>query len=1130
MLALDCASAASPAKKVLILNSYHAGYKGSDDLVEGISEVLRRSVPSVDIKVEYLDSKNYSGPGYDAWVLDMLRLKYQGKQFDLLLSTDDYAFDLLEKHHDTVFKSVPLVFCGTNYFDRNRLKGRPHFVGVDEKPSFDDTIGLILSLHSDTRKIVAIYDSSETGRLNNKDFQEAASKYASRVEFSSLAGKPMEELLAAVGSLQPGTVAVYFASFVTDRNNARISSIDALRQIAGASRIPIYGGWEFTLGHGIVGGRLIDLREHGLAAGRLAVKILEGASATELSGVELSPNRFMFDYVQLQRFDIAMSKLPAGSVIINQPQTFFDKHGVILLSVLSAFLSIAVLIALAKLLISRRELERSRQKFATIFRASPDPIAILDPASGSTLEINDSFTRILGYTTAEVTGCTWTELGMWIAPEEQARMLAALGSGIRLENHETLFRKKGGEDVPVLLSLERQLIDQRDALLVTVRDITERKQTEAALQAREERFRALFDRASEGIVIVSSDGRLVAANESFAGMHGYTAQEIGKLRLQELDTPETLRLLPNRIQRILSGESLIFEVENYHKDGHVFPLEVSASMIVLDGEQMIQSFVRDISERKRAEVERIRGEQALRLAQEQMSLSQQIGHTGSWVYDLTTNTMSGSPEAHRIFGIFPISCDMSLDDIETCIPERERTHEALMALIREERKYDIEYAMKPMDGSPSRVVQAIARLEKDAQGNPVRVLGFIQDITERKRADSERASLEAKLRESQKMEALGTLAGGVAHDFNNALAAILGNVELARQDVGAGHAALVSLDEIGKASRRAKDLVQQILAFGRRQTLDRKPTSLSLVVIESARLIRATLPEDVTLNVVCKPDAPAVLADATQIKQILLNLCQNALHAVQGHGRPGAIGICLVGVRQMDPSDDLRPGHYACLAVRDNGAGMDEATRSHIFEPFFTTKPKGKGTGLGLSVVHGIAQAHEAIIEIDSALGKGSEFLIYFPACELPVLEESKSALSIALTHADSKHVLYVDDEEAIVFLMKRLLERRGYRVSGFTNPKEALAAVRADPEQYDIAVTDYNMPQMSGLEVAIALREMRSDLPVVLASGYITEELRKEAPAAGVRELIYKPDTVEELCDAVARFANAQSQEKPSS
>ena len=431
-----------------------------------------------------------------------------------------------------------------------------------------------------------------------------------------------------------------------------------------------------------------------------------------------------------------------------------------------------------------------------------------------------------------------------------------------------------------------------------------------------------------------------------------------------------------------------------------------------------------------------------------------------------------------------------------------------------------ELRMLKPDGTPIWVHLA-ATVARDAGAPVLRVV--LRDITERKQAEVAHNLLEARLHESQKMEALGTFAGGVAHDFNNALAMIIGNVELARQDVGPGHAALASLEEIGKASRRAKDLVRQILTFSRHQKLERKATSLTPVVLESARLLRAGLPAKVSLNVDCRADTPAVLADAMQVSQILLNLCGNALHTVQDQERAGAIEIRLQAHAQREARGDLRPGRYACLTVRDNGAGMDEATRARIFEPFFTTKQVGEGTGLGLAVVYSIVQTHEATIEVESTPGQGSAFHIYFPAAEAHVPADTAQAADAAAIDGNGRHILYVDDEEGIILLMQRLLERQGYRVSGYTDPREALAAARANAAQFDLVVTDYNMPHMSGLELAQALREIRADLPVVLTSGYLTEELRAKAPAAGIRELIHKPNTVDELCAAVARFANAQ-------
>ena len=407
------------------------------------------------------------------------------------------------------------------------------------------------------------------------------------------------------------------------------------------------------------------------------------------------------------------------------------------------------------------------------------------------------------------------------------------------------------------------------------------------------------------------------------------------------------------------------------------------------------------------------------------------------------------------------------------------------------------------DGTVRNVMFHKARMLDDA-GKPTGIVGMMTDITELKQSEARRDQLEAQLRESQKMEALGTLAGGVAHDFNNIIAAIMGNVELARQDVGPGHLALESLEEIRKASRRAKDLVQQILAFGRRQQAARKVIALAPVVEESARLLRTTLPAGVELKVECAPDAPAVLADATQVEQVLLNLGANAWHAIEHQARPGMIGLSLracdlLAGQAPDAgaafvSGEVPPGRYACITLQDNGCGMDKGTVARIFEPFFTTKPVDKGTGLGLAVVHGIVQEHGASIEVHSVPGEGSIFRLYFPAAQAADEALRTSPAEAVPVHGQGRHVLFVDDDESIVFLMTRLLERQGYRVSGFIDAREALAAARANPGQFDLAVTDFNMPGMSGLDVARELRAIRPDLPVALASGYITDELRAQA------------------------------------
>lgn len=330
-------------------------------------------------------------------------------------------------------------------------------------------------------------------------------------------------------------------------------------------------------------------------------------------------------------------------------------------------------------------------------------------------------------------------------------------------------------------------------------------------------------------------------------------------------------------------------------------------------------------------------------------------------------------------------------------------------------------------------------------------------------------------------------------------------------------------------------LVQQILAFSRRQDSTRQPTCLRAVLEEAHSLLRATLPADVTLQLHVDPNLPAVMANATQIEQVVLNLATNALQAV--HGQAGAsVQLRLERVEQLDapgsldevealPAPVAWPGVGARLSVIDNGSGMPPETLGRVFEPFFTTKAPGAGTGLGLAVVHGILREHGAALRVRSRRGAGTVFTAVFPgltdaAPDEPLPEQPETTRPARpWGDAAAPHVLYVDDDEAITFLVRRLLERDGYRVSAFTDPHDALDALRNGPPDVALCITDFNMPRMSGLRLAREVKALHPNLPVAIASGYISEELRLQAPAAGVDEVIYKPDTVEALCDAIARL-----------
>jgi len=468
---------------------------------------------------------------------------------------------------------------------------------------------------------------------------------------------------------------------------------------------------------------------------------------------------------------------------------------------------------------------------------------------------------------------------------------------------------------------------------------------------------------------------------------------------------------------------------------------------------------------------------------------------------------------------------------------------------------DVVLGMPVGDGGDVRWALCNAYPENDAHGGLRHVVLTFVDISSLKAAQARQKTLQAQLAQSQKMEALGTLAGGVAHDFNNILAAILGNADLARQDLAPFAPARESLHEISTAARRGRELVRQIMAFSRRQPMVRTPVYLGDVLTESCSLLRAALPPQIELVQSCARDIRPILADATQLGQVLLNLGTNAIHAMQGQS-----GLIEFLVDELPGNHPDLPAELAqaCaggavrVRVRDNGCGMDEATRSRMFEPFFTTKAVGSGTGLGLPVALGIVQSLGGAIDVQTAVGQGTSISLFFPVCasmvtvprsigrNMPSSPDEDGTMSRPGAPAapdpmetptmadalptDQRHILYLDDDDTLVFLVRRLLERRGHKVTAFTEQREVIEAVRENPGGFDLLLTDYNMPGMSGLDVAKAVLAINPALPVAVASGYITDDLQAEAMAAGVREVVFKTDAVESFCEVVARLATPRA------
>lgn len=379
---------AETPRNILLLNSYHEGFKGTDDIVAGFRAVVNEAVPGTNIKTEYLDSQNFSGPAYDEQVVALLRHKYRGHHFDLLVISDDYAFNLVEKYYDELFAPIPVVFCGTNAFEPQRIAEKNRFVGVDERPSFRETVELIRQLRPQTRRMVVIHDSSLVGQINSEEFRTATAGLVAEVDFTYLAGLELEELQAKVQALPADTVAIYFASFVLNRAGKSYSSGAALELLAAKSPVPIFGGWEFSLGHGIVGGKLVNLHEHGTLAGRLAVRIFKGEEIAALPKLSPSPNQFMFDQQELLRFHIKDALLPAGSMVVNRLPSFYQRNRAEIFIALSVALVLVVICSFIVLYQSRRNLQRAYREQLAVEKSLREKQAELTLALGEIKQLS----------------------------------------------------------------------------------------------------------------------------------------------------------------------------------------------------------------------------------------------------------------------------------------------------------------------------------------------------------------------------------------------------------------------------------------------------------------------------------------------------------------------------------------------------------------------------------------------------------------------------------------------------------------------------------------------------------------------------------------------------------------------
>jgi PAS domain S-box-containing protein len=413
------------------------------------------------------------------------------------------------------------------------------------------------------------------------------------------------------------------------------------------------------------------------------------------------------------------------------------------------------------------------------------------------------------------------------------------------------------------------------------------------------------------------------------------------------------------------------------------------------------------------------------------------------------------------------------------------------------------------------IMDCRTKVVRDAKDNAIALCGISTDITEEKK-------LEEKLGQAQKMEAIGTLAGGIAHDFNNILFPMVGYAEMLKEDLADGSPQQEYVADILSAALRARDLVQQILAFSRQSHQERIPIRVQQVLKEAVKLTRASLPSSIRVDVEIDTQCPAVMADPTQIHQIVMNLITNAYHAMEEGGGVLTISLGTAVLDGRHPKDSGLPGGtYVCLKIADTGHGIDPIIQERIFEPYFTTKAEGKGTGLGLSVIHGIVTSYQGNIRIESELGKGSVFIVYLPVVMVaPKGEPAHEKISIP---GGSERILLVDDEAPVVGMVNKMLQRLGYAVTTRTSSTEALEAFRADPNRFDLVVTDMTMPGMTGDRLTMEIKRIRPDIPVILCTGFSNRIDESRAADIGIQGFVLKPILRQDIAETIRRVLGDQ-------
>jgi PAS domain S-box-containing protein len=725
------------------------------------------------------------------------------------------------------------------------------------------------------------------------------------------------------------------------------------------------------------------------------------------------------------------------------------------------------------------------EQYKTIIRTSMDGFLLVD-TEGRFLDVNDAYCHMIGYSRDELLKMRIQDIEAVESPEETAariRKLMETGS----DRFETRHRHRDGRIIDIEVSVN--YIKGDEGMLFTfLRDITERKVAEKELKLKAE----LLDAAGDSIFLHDTEGNLIYVNKTAYMTRGYSREELLAMNLRDLDTPEYAKLIEPRMKTVLEKGESVFEAAHFRKDRSVMPIEVHVRVIEHEGRRLVVGVTRDITERKQAEAQ-------LRLFRELLDQSIDSIYI---VEPATGRFLDVNQAACRDLGY---TRDELLQRRVVDIQSQIRDIPAWQAHVQELRAKGqnlFEFEALRKDGShfpvevSTRVVTA---------GNESYVVAVVRNITEHKKAEEEKAKLEIQFHQASKMEAIGQLASGIAHDFNNILNAIIGFGSLLKMDMDKDSPLMSHVGQILDAAERAAMITHQLLAFSRKQVLDIKPVNINDSIRNIEKLLLRLIREDIKLKFMLHEKDMTIMADNSQIDQILINIATNARDAMP---KGGMLTIATEPV-EIDSEFVKKHGYgehgmYVRISAMDTGIGMDEKTRERIFEPFFTTKELGKGTGLGLSVVYGIVKQHNGYINVYSELGMGTTFKIYLPLIKTEAFEEQPS--EAVPVRGGTETILVAEDDPGSRKLAMAVLEKFGYSVIAAENGEEAVNRFIENKDLIRLVILDVIMPEKGGREAYDEIKNISPDIKVMFLSGYTGDILSLKGINEKEFEFISKP------------------------